>query len=318
MPNSNANKMSPRSLTRRGVATLIATLLLSLGWMTNHSSAQEAIDVLSGARIAVVGDSITQAGHYVSLLSYQLQKQYPDRDFDIYPLGLGSETVSGLSEDGHAGGRFPRPCLLERLERLLDRVKPDVIIACYGMNDGIYQPLNQERMDAFQNGMLSFIRQSQKAGVKQIYLVTPPIYDDLTRQKEVDYDVVLAEFASWESSLQLDGVEVIDLHTPMKKARKQREQPFSRDHVHPGMDGHWVMAQTIASGLGLPPLNRSLADVQADPMFSLIDQKHKLRWKGWMNHIGYTREKHYPSAPLGKTEVEAQQLQASIDALRQE
>ena len=37
--------------------------------------------------------------------------------YDILDLGLSSETVSGLSEPGHAGGAFPRPCLKERLER---------------------------------------------------------------------------------------------------------------------------------------------------------------------------------------------------------
>jgi len=106
--------------------------------------------------------SLETASHK-PVTTYQLQKSYPNRTFDVYPLGLSSETVSGLSEDGHAGGRFPRPCLFERFDRLLSKVKPDVLIACYGMNDGIYQPLEASRFAAFQNGIQNMIAQAQQA-----------------------------------------------------------------------------------------------------------------------------------------------------------
>ena len=60
----------------------------------------------------------------------------------VIDMALPSETVSGLSENGHAGGKFPRPDLLERLDQVLRISRPDVVIACYGMNCGIYQPFN--------------------------------------------------------------------------------------------------------------------------------------------------------------------------------
>jgi hypothetical protein len=37
----------------------------------------------------------------------------------VIDAGPPSETVSGLSEEGHAGGQFPRPDLVERLTRVL-------------------------------------------------------------------------------------------------------------------------------------------------------------------------------------------------------
>ena len=61
--------------------------------------------------------------------------------------------MSGLSEAGHAGGKFPRPDIHERLDRVLATVKPDLVFACYGMNCGIYLPLDDKRFAAYQAGI---------------------------------------------------------------------------------------------------------------------------------------------------------------------
>ena len=66
------------------------------------------VDAVAGKRVVYLGDSITQSGGYVTFSSYYLEKLHPRKDFDLLGLGLASETLSGLSEDGHAGGKFPR------------------------------------------------------------------------------------------------------------------------------------------------------------------------------------------------------------------
>ncbi len=66
-------------------------------------------EALAGKRVVFLGDSITQAGGYVAFTTCYLEKLYPKKDFDVLGLGLASETLSGLSEDGHAGGKFQRP-----------------------------------------------------------------------------------------------------------------------------------------------------------------------------------------------------------------
>ncbi len=63
------------------------------------------------------------------------------------------EKANSLQSKRHAGDRFPMPCLFERLGRLLDKVKPDMVFACYGMNCGIYPPLDDVRFGAFQSGV---------------------------------------------------------------------------------------------------------------------------------------------------------------------
>ncbi len=112
------------------------------------------MELLRQARtIVFLGDSITFGGGYVAGFEAWLLTT----GFRPLPLvvnvGLPSETVSGLSEEGHAGGEFPRPDLTERLDRVLRLAKPDLVFACYGMNCGIYEPLNEERFRRYREGI---------------------------------------------------------------------------------------------------------------------------------------------------------------------
>ena len=126
----------------RTLALLLATLVATI-------SPTLAEDFLPGVkRVLFLGDSITYAGHYTELFDAFLFTQFPDRHIEVIDCGLPSETVSGLSEAGHAGGKFPRPDVHERLDRVLALVKPDLVFACYGMNCGIYLPLDEKRFAA--------------------------------------------------------------------------------------------------------------------------------------------------------------------------
>ncbi len=278
----------------------------------------QPVEKLAGKKIVFLGDSITQGGGYISFASYYLNRLYPRKNFDIYPLGLSSETLSGLSETNHAGGKFPRPCLFERLGRLLERTKPDVVFACYGINDGIYQPLDDGRFTAFKNGVNKLIAQCQAAGVKNILLITPPIYDATTPPGGFNYDGVMTAYAAWELTLKMPGVQVIDLHTAMRKARDARTEVFSRDHIHPGDEGHLLMARTILAALGAQVPEEQLAIIQADPLFKQADVLRRHRSTHWMQHIGYTREKTVTPQPLGDTEAESAILQEKMDELRRQ
>lgn len=272
-------------------------------------------DSLAGKKIVFLGDSITQAGGYVTFASYYLEKLFPQKNFDVYGLGLSSETLAGLTEKGHP---FPRPCLFERLGRLFERLKPDVVLACYGMNDGVYQPLDPERFSAFKNGVQKLIDQSKANGVKEIYLVTPPIFDFAPNGTGFNYDTVLAAYAEWEMSLKLANVHIVDLHTAMHKARALRAEVFSKDRVHPGDDGHLLMAKTILAAFGVQAPDETVAAIQADPLYKLVAQKRSLRSGRWMSHIGYTRGNTVQPQPLGTTEEEAAKLQQQIDTLRRQ
>ncbi len=204
-------------------------------------------------RILFLGDSITQAGHYVVDFDAWLVKRYPDRRFTVINAGVSSETVSGLSEPGHAGGRFPRPDLHERLERVLDKAKPDLIIACYGINCGIYQPLDEQRFQTYRDGQIQLHEAAKKHGAEIVH-VTPPIYDNHGK-KGFDYDDVLTAYSKWLVDQRKEGWNVIDLHTAMRSKVDQAKQEnpkftLQSDKVHPNRDGHWLMAQCLIAGFG--------------------------------------------------------------------
>ena len=290
---------------------------------------------LAGKRIVILGDSITQDGRYVSLLEYYLDKRYPDEKFDIVSIGLASETTSGLSEPGHP---FPRPCVHERLERALTKVKPQLLIACYGMNDGIYHPQSSQRMRAFHDGVTRLIRTAQKNGVEQIVLLTPPVFDatayaQVMKDGEewhyfrpyVNYDSVLASYAHWIMSLQIQGVTPIDLHTAMAIALAERRKTdpkyrLAGDGIHPGDVGHLIMAKEVLRGLG-----EKFADggeeqqwerIANNELFGLVSQRRKLRSDAWLSYVGYTRGDTFHSDSIDDVEKKASELQEKIDRLR--
>ena len=206
-------------------------------------------------RILFLGDSITQGGNYVANFDAWLVKTFPNQRFTVINGGLSSETVSGLSEDNHAGGKFPRPCLFERLERVLAKTKPDLIIACYGMNCGIYKELNEERYARYRYGILRLRAAAQQYGTEVVH-VTPPIFDNHGKAG-FDYDSVLTTYAEWLVDQREQGWHVADLHSEMRakvdQIKKQDpEFTVQKDRVHPNGDGHWMMAQCLIAYFGDP------------------------------------------------------------------
>lgn len=276
-----------------------AQLFLPTGQAGERSAPPATL--LQGKRVMVLGDSITQGGLYVSFIEYLLVKTYAPKEVDIIGIGLSSETTSGLTERVHPG---PRPCIFSRLGKALEGVKPHVVVACYGMNDGIYLPLSPERMKNFQDGITRLVKECRGAGAKVI-LLTPPVFDPVpygTRVVEDDsgpgytkpyarYDDVLAEYAKWVMSLKMDRLDTIDLHTEMKNnlAKRRGQDPkfiLSGDGIHPGELGHLLMACTFLKGIGLPApsgdLEAELSRIKADRLFTLVKKHRETRSAVWL------------------------------------
>ena len=161
-------------------------------------------------RVVFLGDSITYAGAYVETVEAYFVTRFPDRGVAFINVGLPSETVSGLSEDGHAGGQFPRPDLHERLDRVLAQLKPDFVVACYGMNDGIYLPFDEARFAKYRDGLQRLRDKCAAAGAKVLH-VTPPTFDEV-KGGHPGYANTLDRYSDWLLAKRADGWDVVDLH----------------------------------------------------------------------------------------------------------
>src|ERR1700722_20154887 len=117
-------------------STRFAAIALLLLLCAGPALAADPAPLAGVRRVIFLGDSITYSGQYVEYIEAYVRIHSPALRSEFLDLGLPSETVSGLSEPVHAGGQFPRPDLHERLERVLDKARPDLVVACYGMNDG--------------------------------------------------------------------------------------------------------------------------------------------------------------------------------------
>ena len=85
----------------------------ALWFVTGHLNAADDQPLVGVHRIVFLGDSITYSGQYVEYIEAYLRTSQPKHRYEFLDLGLPSETVSGLSEPGHAGEAFPRPDLHE-------------------------------------------------------------------------------------------------------------------------------------------------------------------------------------------------------------
>ncbi|TAE86721.1 MAG: hypothetical protein EAZ82_10035 [Verrucomicrobia bacterium] len=259
-------------------------------------------------RLLLLGDSITFDGRWPSWVESALREVPEFKRAEILNLGLSSETVSGLSEPDHAGGAFPRPCVSERLGRVLAAWRPTRVVACYGMNDGIFLPSDPERLKAFCEGMSRLKSEVEGSGASLV-VVTPSLYraDDPV---QTEYDRVLDRFAEWLVTKRKDGWDVIDIRPSLRKAvaaAKQEDAAFvySADGVHPGDAGHRFIARAVCEGLW------PLWKLPGEPRFvegrgfSLIEERQDLLKLAWLGKIGHRR----PGVPLGLS-VEAAEARA--------
>ena len=312
--------------------TNFGLLVLSL-FLVFTGCSSNAVD-LKNKRVVFIGDSITHGGRYVSYIEYYLQKNNPQSKYDIISVGLGSETVSGLSEKDHP---FPRPCVHTRLDDILRETKPEILFACYGMNDGIYHPQSPERFQAYKDGYDLLISKAKAAGVKQIVLLTPPPYDSVPiriktiekgefgyKTPYVNYNDVLSDYAKYLLSMNKSDVAVVDLNSALvnyvnEKRKSAPQFTLSRDGIHPGSEGHLLMAQIVLKGIGLNfnfMSPSSVQEIDNDDFFKLINKKRSKRSNGWLNYIGYTRGKVVKSDSIKEVESEVFELQKQIDSLQ--
>ena len=323
----------------RGFRLLMVASTLFLSGLGPAVAADKA--PLAGVRrVVFLGDSITYSGQYIEDLEAYLRLKDPSLRCEFLDLGLSSETVSGLSEPGHASGKFPRPDLHERLDRVLGQTRPDLVVACYGMNDGIYYPFDESRFAKYRDGITLLRKKAEAAGAKVLH-VTPPVFDPLPIKGKTlpaglaeypkpfeGYDDVLERYSAWLNARKADGWDVVDVHGPMSRfiALKRERDPgyhLAGDGVHANATGHWIIAREILIHWGVPA--RDVADAQsvesalsgfpnAADVLNLVRQRQKLLKDAWLSATGHKRPGVSRGLPLAEAEKQAGEIDAKVRA----
>lgn len=291
--------------------------------------AQPAPWLRSAKRIVFLGDSITHDGRFISVIEARLRQEGISPLPELLNLGLPSEGCTGLTEPGHP---FPRPNVHERLDRVLEKAAPDVVVVCYGMNDGIYHPFSEQRFAAYQSGIREIVAKVQRSGA-MLVLMTPPAFDPLPMAKQgklakadapkfawtdiyEDYDAVLERYAEWVMALYEPVDMVIDLHTLVNAhlARMRAADPgyvMSGDGVHVDAAGQALLAETILQPWGFPA---GAADVDPE-LLALVNRRQQLLHAAWLSHTGHTRPGVQEGLPLEQANAEAATIDREIGAV---
>lgn len=334
----------------------LKSIIAAFGLLTLHAPQHlDAQEPPAQRQILFLGDSITQAGSYIAFLELYLWDTFPELDLDIVNLGLGSETASGNNEPGHP---FPRPDIHERLGRILadPKIDPDLVFFDYGMNDGIYHPLSTERFADYRRGIDALISALTKEQ-REIIALTPTPFDVVSKRAKsrsslapdaspgfpfgyqnawYGYDQLLMTYGDWvqkRASAEGDGLQAIDLHTPMTSYLHDRraEEPelVFGDGIHPPVEGHLVMALTILQHLGY---NRDAAEKrltelsgialrpseaapnETTPLWDDMIKRKTMLVNAWLEHIGHMKPHKAKTQPLGEVQAVADELEASIRA----
>src|SRR5688572_22760059 len=138
------------------------SLVWSVICLLSSLSLQAAPALEPGARVAVIGDSITEQKLYSKYIEAYLVACSGVPDVKVFQFGWGGETASGFAA---------------RLTNDLAPFKPTVATTCYGMNDGQYRPYVDSIGNNYEANMRKVVQGLQQAGVQKIVVGSPGAVD---------------------------------------------------------------------------------------------------------------------------------------------
>ncbi|MBA3937273.1 MAG: SGNH/GDSL hydrolase family protein [Planctomycetes bacterium] len=201
----------------------------------------------AGDLVAICGDSITEQKDYsVDIEDYLLMCQ-PVAKLQAMQFGWGGETSWGFL------GRMANDAL---------PFAPQVATTCYGMNDGGYAPLGADRAKQYHDAQKGIVAAFKKAGTRFIVVGAPGCVDADTfhhsPEQAVMYNKTLAELGALAKQVaDEEGVVFADVHGAMMTAMAKAKEKYGKEYVfaggdgvHPGRNGHLVMAYAYLKALG--------------------------------------------------------------------
>jgi len=213
----------------------------------------EQAPFLSAARVAVIGDSITEQKLYSKYVECWLLASSGIRDVQVMQFGWSGEKADGFAK---------------RAANDLGVFHPTVATLCYGMNDGGYQAWKPEIGATYEANMRKVLDRLREAGVKTVVVGSPGAVDTNffrpgqtmgDQPANVAYNDTLAHLRDIDRKLAAEGgLRFADVHAAMtdamRKANEARGPKYDvcgGDGFHPGPNGQLLMAYAFLKGLGV-------------------------------------------------------------------
>jgi lysophospholipase L1-like esterase len=198
------------------------------------------------ARVAVIGDSITEQKIYSKYIETYLLACTGRSDIKVFQFGWSGERANGFAT---------------RLENDLAVFNPNVATTCYGMNDASYRPYAPEIGAEYEKNMRAVIDGLKKVGVKVMAIGSPGGVDPDYFKKTVtgaDYNDNLAHLRDIAKKLAEENKQpfanvydtMMSALTKSKAALGKEYGPFGGDGFHPAPAGQLLMAQAFLKALG--------------------------------------------------------------------
>jgi lysophospholipase L1-like esterase len=232
--------MEAHDTLRRMMKTSLAILLLLAG-----GGADPVLK--KGARVAVVGDSITEQKLYSKYLECYLLACVPELDLKVVQLGWSGEVAPGFQS---------------RMNNDLLPWRPDVVTTCYGMNDGGYKAWHEDTGKRYAASMTEIVSRLKKAGAT-VVVGSPGAVDtkyfNRPNLPAATYNGTLAGLRDAAKGVAAaHGFPFANVHDAMMDAQAKAKAVLGegydvcgKDGFHPGPNGQFVMAYAFLKGLGL-------------------------------------------------------------------
>lgn len=242
----------------RSIITLFTILPCFIALSGSGTESEQHIRFEHEDVVVFIGDSITHGGSYHTNLALFYATRFPNKHVKYVNGGISGDTSMGT---------------LARFDRDIAIHQPSVATVMLGMNDvGRYlyeHPAKDEPALSLRIQKQREIRQDYLINMRQlldklaqlntrVILLTPSIFDQTVQLTSPTYQGIndaLALFADELEPIAHEyGAQVIDFQQPMLAVneRLQQHDPsatvVSRDRVHPGAPGHFLMTYAFLAG----------------------------------------------------------------------
>jgi lysophospholipase L1-like esterase len=202
-----------------------------------------------GDRLAICGDSITEQKMYSRMMEDYLTMCVPELKITVRQFGWSGEKAPGFL------ARLTNDCL---------RFKPTIATTCYGMNDHLYKPYEEQIGKTYREKSAAIDEAFKANGVRVVQgsagcVGKMPTWVKSANGTVEDLNLNLCTLRNIGIEVaEQEKVNFADVFWPMLTAGVQAREKYGADYaisgkdgVHPGWAGHTVMAYAFLKAFGL-------------------------------------------------------------------